>query len=96
MRLKTLTLFLLLALTTACTSHYSDGWQPDRYDDPAPESKPEAPSKPVAKSEPKPEVKPEAKPEIKPEQPQDVLFSLNDQFRTAYKAAREEATRVAC
>lgn len=93
MRLKTLTLFLLLALTTACTSHYSDGWQPDRYDDPAPESKPEAPSKPVAKSEPKPEVKPEAKPEIKPEQPQDVLFSLNDQFRTAYKAAREEALK---
>ncbi|CAG0932604.1 hypothetical protein PLCT1_02128 [Planctomycetaceae bacterium] len=93
MRLKTLSLLLLLALTTACTSRYSDGWQPDRIDDPAPASKPDEPVKPTAKPEAKPEVKPEVKPDVKPEQPQDVLFSLNDQFRSAYKAAREEALK---
>jgi hypothetical protein len=93
MRLKTLSLLLLLALLTSCTSRYSDGWQPERIDDPAPQPKQEDPAKPVAKPEAKPEVKPEVKPEAKPEQPQDVLFSLNDQFRTAYKAAREALLR---
>lgn len=98
MRLKAFSLLLLLALTTACTSRYSDGWQPVEGDTPQAKSEPE--TKPAVKTEPKPEARPEAKPEIKPEarpevrpQPQDVLYGLNDQFRAAYKAAREEALK---
>lgn len=99
MRVKILLPMLLLVLTTACQSRYSDGWQPDPTETPQaprdPQSKPEAGVEPKTeqpKPEPKAEPRPEPKVEARP-QPQDILNALNDQFRQAYVAAREEALK---
>jgi len=83
-----LVVLILVTLAGGCSSRYGDGWQPQP--EPADAS---------------PEIAPKAEPERRPAQPaptpteakpsdvaapQDSLAALNDQFRVAYKVAREE------
>ena len=83
-----LVVLILGTLVGGCSSRYGDGWQPQpAAADTTPEIAPKtAPERLPAQPTPTPT---EAKPSDLAA-PQDSLAALNDQFRAAYKAAREE------